>query len=173
MKPVNAKELNRAYLVFSANFIILAAFAIFCLYMFFSARQYEYNLLQQDVDRAERMLAKRRDVNAQFDLVISRFNDLSKFTTLNAEELDNQAIMLQDIQKAVFNIKDLLKQQSSGAPSFQLYQKLADDVAQMAGIQDSLFNSRFQLESVKSQLESCLKLNHAAEDKLSLGIFRR
>ena len=173
MKPINAKELNRAYILFSADFIILAIFAIFCLSMFFAAKHYEYTILQKQVDDADQVLEKRRDINTKFELIISRFNDLSKFTAFNADEVDNQAIMLQDIQKAVFSIRDQLKQQPSNTPSFRLYQKMTDDVAQMAGIQDSLFNSRFQLESVKVQLESCLKVNQAAGDKLSLGIFRR
>ena len=87
--------------------------------------------------------------------------------------MDNQAIMLEDIQKAVVNVKDLLKQQQQGSASFLLYKKMTDDVTQMAGIQDSLFNSRFQLESIKTQLESCLRINHSAENRLSLGVFRK
>lgn len=173
MKPVNAKELKRSYILFSVNFIVLAGFSIFCLYLFFAARDYEYRLLQNDVNTAGELLSRRKDVNTQFDLILSRFTDLSKFTTINSEEMDNQATLLQDIQDANYKIKELLKQQQRGTASFLLYTKMTDDVAQMAGIQDSLFDSRFQLESTKAQLESCLRVNHSAENKLSLGIFRK
>jgi hypothetical protein len=173
MKPINAKELKRSYLLFAVSFIALAGFSIFCLYLFFAAQNYEYSLLQNEANRADRLLSKRKDINTQFDLILSRFNDLSQFSSINSEEMDNQAIMLEDIQKAVVNVKDLLKQQQQGSASFLLYKKMTDDVTQMAGIQDSLFNSRFQLESIKTQLESCLRINHSAENKLSFGIFRK
>jgi DNA repair ATPase RecN len=173
MKPINAKELNRSYVLFSVNFIVLATFSIFCLYLFFAAQSYEYNLLRDEANQAEQLLSKRKDVNNQFDLILSRFNELSKFSSINAEEMDNQASMLEDIQNANFKIKDILKQQQSDMSSFKLYKKMTDDVTQMSGIQDSLFNTRFQLESIKTQLGSCLKVNHSAENKLSFGTFRR
>ncbi|HMI60697.1 MAG TPA: hypothetical protein VK518_07315 [Puia sp.] len=173
MKPINTKELKRSYLLFAVNFIALAAFSIFCLYLFFAAQDYENKLLQNDADQADRLLSKRKDINTQFDRILSRFNDLSQFSSINSEEMDNQAIMLEDIQKEIVNVKDLLKQQQQASASFLLYKKMTDDVTQMAGIQDSLFNSRFQLESIKTQLESCLRINHSAENKLSFGIFRK
>jgi hypothetical protein len=173
MKPINAKELNRSYLLFSVNFIALAAFAIFCLYVFFAAQSHEYDLLHDEANQAEHLLSRRKDVNTQFDLILSRFNELSKFTSINSEEMDNQASMLEDIQNANFKIKDLIKQEQPGTSSFLLYKKMTDDVTQMAGIQDSLFNTRFQLESIKTQLGSCLRVNHSAEKELSLGLFRR
>jgi hypothetical protein len=70
-------------------------------------------------------------------------------------------------------IKDIIKQEQPGTSSFLLYKKMTDDVTQMAGIQDSLFNTRVQLESIKTQLGSCLRVNHSAEKELSLGLFRR
>lgn len=170
MRPINAKELKRAYIVFGVNFMVLAGFSLLCLYFFFGARDYEYRLLQGDVDKAEQLLSKRRDINMQFELIISRFNDLSQFHTIDAQEMDNQATMLQDIQAANFKVKDMLKEADSDAPSFELYKKLSDDVGQMAGIQDSLFNTRFQLESIKGQLDACLRVNHSAEHKL---LYRR
>lgn len=172
MKPINEKELKRSYIIFGANFLALATFALLCLYFFFATQHYEYRLLQHEVDETDQLLSRRKDINTQFDLMLSRFNDLSRFSSIDAQEVDNQAIMLADIQNSIFRIKSLLKEEHADAPSFQLYQKLADDASQMAGIQDSLFSTRFQLESVKSQLDACLKVNKSAGDKLSLGVFR-
>jgi hypothetical protein len=172
MKPINAQELNRSYLVFFINFAALVAFSIFCLYLFIAAQNYEYSLLKDDAIRAEKLLLKRKEVNTQFDIILSRFNELSKFTFINAREMDNQASMLEDIQNANLKLKDLINHEQATS-SFLLYKKMTDDVNQMAGIQDSLFITRFKLESYKLQLGSCLKLNHSAENKLSFGSFRR
>ncbi len=172
MKPVNEKELKRSYIVFGGSFIALAAFSIMCLSLFFGTQRYERQLLQQRADLADRLLVKRKDINTQFDVIVSRLNDLSRFTQINPEEMDNQAIMLQNVQDAVFKVNEMLKQEQLHTPSFQLYQKMADDVSQMAGIQDSLFSTRFQLESMKAQLDACLRVNRSAGDKLSLGLFR-
>lgn len=171
MKPINAKELKRAYIIFGVSFITLAVFSILCLSFFFATQRYERGLLQREVDQADLVLTKRKDINTQFDLIASKLNDLSRFTDIDPEEMDNQAIMLQDVQDAVFRINEILKKQSQ-TPSFQLYRKMADDVTVMAGIQDSLFSTRFQLESMKAQLDACLRVNRSAGKKLSLGIFR-
>lgn len=171
MRPINDRELKKAYITFGINFLVLGLFSLLCLYFFFATQRHEYRLLQHEVDDAEQLLSKRKDINTQFDLMQQRFNELSRFSSINPEEMDNQAIMLADIQASIFKIRDLLKQHKN-TPSFALYQQMADNASQMAGIQDSLFTTRFQLESVKSQLDACLRLNKSAQDKLSLGIFR-
>lgn len=173
MKPINAKELNKSYKVFSLNFLALAGFSILCVYFFFASLQYDYNLLADNVNQSQQLLSKRKEINTQFDLILLRFNQLSRFTSTSSEEMNNQSIMIDDIQNANFKIKDIIKQQQSTASSFLLYKKMTDDVAQMAGIQDSLFNTRFQIESAKTQLESCLKVNHTAATTLSGGLFKR
>lgn len=173
MKPINSNELKRSYLVFSVNFGILIIFSIGCLYFFFATEQYEYHLIKDRVTQTEQLLAKRKEMNLQFDLILSGFNNLSRFSAVGSEEMDNQVIMLENIQDANFKIRDILKQAPADGASFMLYKKMTDDVTQMAGIQDSLFTTRFQLESIKSQLGNCLKINHSASSKLSLGIFRR
>lgn len=173
MKPINAIELKRAYQLFSLNFIILLACSLICLCLFFSARNYEYHLLEQQADQSTQLLSKRKDINTQLDLILLRFNQLSKFNSITSEEMDNQVNMLEDIQNANAKIKDIIKDQQSNASSFLLYKKMTDDVEQMAGIQDSLSNTRFQIESIKAQLESCVKTSRSAENKLSNGNFGR
>lgn len=172
MKPINAKELKRSYILFIANFTALAALAVLCLYFFFAAQDYEFRLLRKEVEQSDQLVSQRKDINTQFDLILSRFDELSKFSSINSEEMDNQVTMLEDIHRSVLKVKDLVKRQR-GSASFLLYRTMTDNVTQMAGIQDSLFNSRFQLESLKAQLESCLRVNHSAENKLSLGVFRK
>ncbi|SEB17756.1 type VI secretion system TssO [Pedobacter hartonius] len=173
MKPINAKELNKSYRVFSLNFLALAAFSILCVYFFFASTQYDYDLLSDNMKKSRQLLARRREINTQFDLILLRFKQLSRFTSTNSEEMNNQSVMIDEIQNANFKIKETIKQQQSTAGSFLLYKKMTDDVAQMAGIQDSLFTTRFRIESTKTQLESCLQVNHSASAALSGQLFKR
>jgi DNA repair ATPase RecN len=172
MKPINFRQLNKSYLVFFVNFISLGAFSVFCLYLFFLTQGYEYRLLKDNVSEADQLLSKRREVNSQFDLILARFNELSKFSKINSEEIDNQSLMLEQIHDANSKVISIIGQQHSPSESFLLYKKMTDDVAKMAGIQDSLLITRFQLESIKTQLESCVRVNRAATRKLSYGGFR-
>lgn len=173
MKPINARELSRSYWLFIVNFIVLVAFALICVYLFFAASRYEYAILEDKVKQTDQLLAKRKEINTRFDMILLRFKELSKYTTINSQEMNNQAIILEDIQNNNFRIKDILKKEQSAASSFLLYKKMSDDISQMAGIEDSLFTTRFQIENVRSQLESCLHTNQSAADKLRAGRFRR
>lgn len=173
MKPINAQELSKSYRLFVINFIVLASASIFGVYLFFAASKVEYQLLEKQVKQTEQLLSKRRAINDKFDLILMRFKQLSRYTSISSEEMNNQAIMLEDIQNANFKIKDLIKEQSSVTGSFLMYKKMTDDIAQMAGIQDSLFTTRFQIENIRTQLQSCLKTNQGAADRLRRGRFIR
>lgn len=173
MKPINALELNKSYRLFVLNFIVLIAFAILCMYLFFTASKYEYQILETEVKQTDQLLSKRKEINIKFDMILLRFKQLSKYTSINSQEINNQAIILEDIQNTNFKIKELVKKQQSDASSFLLYKKMSEDVGQMAAIQDSLFTTRFQIENIRSQMESCLKTNQNAADRLRAGRFIR
>ncbi|MBB6498430.1 hypothetical protein [Pedobacter cryoconitis] len=173
MKPINALELNKSYRLFIFNFIALTVFAVLCVYLFFASSKYEYQLLEKEVKQTDQLLAKRKDINTRFDMILLRFKQLSKYTSINSEEMNNQAIMLEDIQNANFKIKEIIKKEQSPVSSFLLYKKMTDDVSQMAGIQDSLFTTRFQIENVKTQLDGCFKTNQSAAKKIRGGRFTR
>jgi DNA repair ATPase RecN len=173
MKPINAQELSKSYRLFVLNFIMLTAFTLVCIYFFFAASRYEYAILEDKVKQTDQLLLKRKEINTSFDMILYKFKELSRYTSINSEELNNQAILLEDIQNNNFKIKELIKKQQSAASSFLLYKKMSDDVTQMASIEDSLFNTRFQIENVRTQLESCLHTNQSAADKLRAGRFRR
>lgn len=172
MKPINAKELTESYRYFVINFVLLTAMGLTCIYLFFAASKYEYQILEEKVKQTDQLLSRRKEINTKFDMILLKFKELSKYTSINAEELNNQAILLEDIQNNNFKIKEILKKQPSTS-SFLLYKKMSDDVTQMAGIEDSLFTTRFQIENIRTQLESCLHTNQSAADKLRAGRFRR
>ncbi|WP_367868369.1 hypothetical protein [Pedobacter sp. WC2423] len=173
MKPINAQELNKSYRLFILNFISLTSFAVICVYLFFAASRFEYQLLEKEVKQTEQLLAKRKDINTKFDMILLRFKELSKYTSINSEEMNNQAIMLEDIQNTNFKIKEIIKKEKTAVSSFLLYKKMTEDVSQMAGIQDSLFTTRFQIENVKTQLDACFQTNNHAAKKIRGGRFTR
>jgi hypothetical protein len=173
MKPINAQELNKSYRLFIFNFISLTIFAVICVYLFFAASRFEYQLLEKEVKQTDQLLAKRKDINTQFDMILLRFKQLSKYTSINSEEMNNQAIMLEDIQNINFKIKDIVKKEKSTVSSFLLYKKMTEDVSQMAGIQDSLFTTRFQIDNLKTQLDACFKTNSTAARRIRGGRFNR
>lgn len=166
MKPINAQELSKSYRVFIINFFFLSAFSILCIYLFFISSKFEYQLLEKEVKQTELLLLKRKEINTQFDIILFRFKQLSKYTAINSEEMNNQAIMLEDIQKSNSKIKDIIKTEKSDAGSFKLYKKMTEDVGQMAATQDSLFRTSFQIENLKQQLEVCIKTNQKIIDKI-------
>lgn len=173
MKPINAQELSKSYRLFIFNFIFLITFAVICVYLFFAASRFEYQLLEKEVKQTDQLLAKRKDINTKFDMILLRFKQLSKYTSINSEEMNNQAIMLEDIQNTNFKIKDIIKKEKSTVSSFLLYKKMTEDVSQMAGIQDSLFTTRFQIENLKTQLDACFKTNSTAARRIRGGRFNR
>jgi hypothetical protein len=173
MKPINAQELTKSYVHFVLNFVLLTFSALLCIYLFFSASAFEYKILEGKVKENEKLLAKRRDINTKFDMILMRFNQLSKYTSVNSEEMNNHAILLGDIQNSNFKIKEIIKNEQSNASSFLLYKKMSDDVAQLAGIQDSLLTTHFQIENLRSQMEACVHTNQSAANRLRAGRFRR
>ncbi|AMP97450.1 hypothetical protein AY601_0495 [Pedobacter cryoconitis] len=173
MKPINAQELNKSYRLFIFNFISVTIFAVICVYLFFAASRFEYELLEKEVKQTEQLLSKRKDINTKFDMILLRFKELSKYTSINSEEMNNQAIMLEDIQNTNFKIKDIIKKEKTTVSSFLLYKKMTEDISQMAGIQDSLFTTRFQIENVKTQLDACFQTNNNAAKKIRGGRFTR
>ncbi|WP_129715018.1 type VI secretion system TssO [Pedobacter sp. SYP-B3415] len=169
MKPINAYELKKSYQVFVLNFVFLLLFAVLCVYFYFKTSAHEYDLLSAKVKETEKLISLRKEINKNFDIALLRFRELSTFTVTNSEEMNRQAVMLTDIRDANVKIKSLVKENREPTPSFMLYDKLSDNVATMAGIQDSLSITGYQIETLKDQLKSCLKNNRAAEIKINRG----
>lgn len=173
MKPINAQELSKSYVQFIISFALLISTALLCLYFFFAASTFEYKILEEKVKQTDRLLTKRKEINTRFDMILLRFKQLSKYTSFNSEEMNNQAILLSDIQNSNSKIKEILTKEQLTTSSFLFYKKMSDDVTQMAGTQDSLFTTRFQIENIRVQLESCLHTNQSAANRLRAGRFRR
>jgi hypothetical protein len=172
MKPVNNSDLRSAYLTFILYFITLLAFSVIAVYLFFVTSNQEVAILNQKVKASDKLIAIRADINNNFDVILQRMQQLSQYTKMNSEELNNQNILLNDIQESNLKIQAKLQQNPIHLKSFDLYKKLSDNISTAAPIKDSLFTTRFQIESLRSQLESCNRTNTNAVNKIK-GRFAR
>jgi len=166
MKPINAFEIKKSQRLFILYFILLSLFSVCCVFLFFAASDREYFLLEKKVKETDKLTLLRKEINTNFDLILLRFSELGKFNKYNADELSKQAILLEDIQNANYRIKDLIAKKPVASESFELYEKLNNNVGVMASLQDSLFDSRFSIQSYKDQLDDCLKINRAAISRI-------
>lgn len=166
MKPVNSSDLRNAYIRFILYFITLLVFSIFAVYFFFLTSNREVVLLNERVKESDNLIAVRSDINNNFEIILQRMQQLSQYTRMNSEELNNQTILLNDIQESNLGIQAKLQQNPAALKSFELYKKLSDNVSTAANIKDSLFTTRFQIESLRSQLESCNRTNRSAINKI-------
>jgi len=166
MKPVNSSELRDAYIRFALYFIALIACSIAAVYFFFLTSNREVTLLNQRVKESDNLIAVRTDINSNFDIILQRMQQLSQYTRMNSEELNNQNLLLNDIQESNLKIQAKLQQNPVNLKSFELYKKLSDNISTAANIKDSLFTTRFQIESLRSQLELCNRTNRSAINRL-------
>jgi hypothetical protein len=172
MKPVNNIELRSAYIKFIFYFFILIACSVVAVYFFFLTSTREVAILDDRAKESDRLVAVRNDINANFDIILQRMQQLSQYTKMNADELNNQNLLLNDIQESNLKIQAKLQQNPMPLKSFDLYKKLSDNISTAANVKDSLFTTRYQIESLRSQLESCNRTNTTAVNKIK-GRFGR
>ncbi|QJD96543.1 hypothetical protein HH214_11980 [Mucilaginibacter robiniae] len=172
MKPENSSDLRNAYIRFILYFTTLIAFSILTLYCFFLTSDREVVMLNERVKQSDNLIAIRSDINNNFDIILQRMQQLSQYTKMNAEEMNNQTLLLNDIQECNLKIQGKLQQNPVALKSFELYKKLSDNISTEANIKDSLFTTRFQIESLRSQLESCNRTNKSAVNRIK-GRFGR
>jgi hypothetical protein len=172
MKPVNSSDLRNAYIRFILYFVALVAFSILTLYFFFLTSNREVTMLNERVKQSDNLVAIRSDINNNFDIILQRMQQLSQYTKMNAEEMNNQTLLLNDIQESNLKIQDKLHQNPVPLKSFELYKKLSDNISTVANVKDSLYTTRFQIESLRSQLESCNRTNRSAVNRIK-GRFGR
>lgn len=171
MKPINATDLNKAYQIFLFNFLGLVGLSLVALYFYFAAVQAEFEILTDKVKSTEQLMSKRRNINNYFQKIYLNFNQLSRYTSSN-EDMNNQVILLDDIKMSNSKIEELIKGEDEQRSSFQLYQKMTKDIVLMASIQDSLSSTRFQIENLRAQLNSCATTNKNAIRKITNARFR-
>jgi len=126
-------------------------------------------LLDKKVKETDKLSYLRKDINTNFDLIQVRFKELAQYRDYNANEMSKQSILLSDIQSANNKIKELISKKTAPSPSFDLYGKLNNNVGAMADLQDSLFQSRSDIQRYKERINECQKANQSAAQKIRNG----
>jgi len=147
--------------------ITLLSFAILIVYFFFATAGRELDLLNARVKKTDQLIALRTDINNSFELILLRMQQLSQYAQINSQELGNQSQLLNDIQESNQHIQERLQSNPYPLKSFELYKKLSDDIETIATVKDSLFTTRYQIESLRSQLDACSRVNKTAINELN------
>src|ERR1700744_2847350 len=155
MKPVNDRDLKRAYVTFLLYFATLLLFSILMVFFYFTTSNHEVAVLNDRIKETEKLITVRNEINNNFEIIIQRMQQLTEFNKMSPNEMNNESLLLNDIQDANQKIQARLQENQVPLKSFQLYKKLSDDISIAASIKDSLFTTRFQIESLRSQLTSC------------------
>lgn len=172
MKPVNTRELNRAYRTFLFYFLGFIAFALLCVYCFFATSGHELNLITERARQYDQLLYTREEVTSQFDGVLQRMQALSQYVHADATAMNNQAILLNAIESSNQHVKGVLDDATAGTESkasMGIYRGMTDHVNLLSVMKDSLSQTRFQIESLRSQLDACNHTNKDAAHNLRGG----
>ena len=172
MKPINVRELNKAYFNFVIYFVSLILFVLICVSCFFITSRYEMNLLTQQSRQYEKMSYYREEVTHQFDDALVKFKTLTQYVNADAQELSNQALLINNIQSDNNKVRGLLDERKADAslapaPSQDLYEKMTRNVIILASIKDSLSQTRYQMESLRDQLDLCSKASKDAMKQIN------
>ncbi|WP_291911123.1 type VI secretion system TssO [Chitinophaga sp. CB10] len=169
MKPINLQELNRSYFKFIIHFVILILFVLMGVACFFFTGRHELRLLGEQSRTYDQLTYYREEVTSRFDNVLLKLRSLSQYVNADAQELSNQALLINGVQSDNNRVRGLLdeRRQLTVAPSYELYGKMTRNVMVLASLKDSLSQTRFQMESLREQLEACDHSTKKAMKKLN------
>lgn len=170
MKPINSRDITRSYRNFILLFLLLLIFTVTGVYFYFLTSDHEVVLLNERAREADRLVAIRNDINYDFEKILQRMQQLSDYTSnLSASEMNNQTLLMNEIQETNQDIQNKLQTNLTLPKSFQLYQKLSSNITTAATVKDSLSTTRFMIESLRQQLETCNHTNETAIKKIKRG----
>lgn len=171
MKPINQHELNKGYFNFIAHFVALILFVVVCVACFFMANRRELKLLAEQSRRYDQLAYQRDEVAARFDQMLFRLRALSQYVNADAQELSNQALLINGVQSENNRVRGMLEETGGGetaeVPASELYRKMTRHVVVLASLKDSLSQTRFSSESLRQQLDACSKATRKAVNNLN------
>lgn len=156
MKPINTRELNKAYRTFALYFLCFLLFALLCVSCFFITSGKEMELLSQQAKQYDKLMYTRQEITTQFDYILLRLQTVSRYTS-NAGDMSDQTVLMNAIQSGNERIKGLLDDMPENiqGPSFAIYRGMTGNVRSLSGLKDSISQTRFQIESLRSQMDDC------------------
>lgn len=168
MKPINQHELNKAYFHFIAHFVALLLFVVACVSCFFMVNRRELKLLTAQNRRYDEVAYQREEVVTRFDQVLFKLRALSQYVSADARELSNQAVLINGVLSENNRVRGLLEtSRPAGLPAGELYAGMTRHVIVLAGLKDSLSQTRFSSESLRQQLDACSRATRKAVNNLN------
>lgn len=169
MKPINLRELNKAYFSFIIHFVVLILVVLVCVACFFFTNRHELKLLAGQSRAYDQLAYYREEVTSRFDHMLVKLKALTQYVNADAQELSNQALLINGVQADNNKVRGLLDERKDldVIPSYELYGKMTRNVMVLASLKDSLSQTRFQMESLREQLNACDKSTQAAMKKLN------
>lgn len=166
MKPINSDDLRSSYRKFFLLFALLLTFSVTSVYFYFLTADREIALLNKKVTESEKLISIRSQINGDLELIVQRLQDLSAYTRLNPTQTDNRSLLAIDVQNANQRIIGIIQQNKLPLKSFDFYQKLSDHIKTALTVKDSIYITRYQLESARTQINLCQAANNAAIARL-------
>lgn len=167
MKPINTHELNKAYLGFVLHFFWLLVIIILVIIGYFVTNRQELQLLSYRARQYDQLRYTREEMTGQFDMILQRMRSLSQYVKADPEEYSNQEVLMNAVEAGTQRIKGALEGQGNGlgGPATELYRKMTGHITLLSTMKDSLAQTRFEIESLRAQLDACGKTNRdAAKD---------
>ncbi|WP_343302951.1 hypothetical protein AAHN97_15480 [Chitinophaga niabensis] len=169
MKPINQHELNKGYFNFITHFVALILFVVACIACFFVTNRQELKLLAEQSRRYDELTYQREELVSRFDQILLKLRALSQYVNADAQELSNQALLINGVQSENNKVRGLLEEEEGedAIPANDLYRRMTRHVIVLASLKDSLSQTRFSSESLREQLDACSKATRNAVRNLN------
>lgn len=169
MKPLNIITLKSSYKNFVIHFSLLILFSIICVFFYYQTKNADFILINKRLELVNKNEEARKGVDAELQVVRAKLTSISRAHFTNFEDLDNQYITLALVKEKVNKIGELIENMDTKTLRYGMYKRLSGDLTPMIVTQDSLFTTRFEIQSIKEQLDACLRTYNTAKSKLRGG----
>ena len=161
MKPLNSREINKAFIVFMVYFAVLLGVCLLCVYTYFSTAESEGIILMKQVNKYDQVFAKHQQLA---DQTSSIYNHMQ---LLNSDRINNSL----ELQRLISNEKDKLNKMmqqagSDQAANFTVYDNLSKKLNTLLGIKDSIRLVGIDEDLLRSDLMACINDNKQFKKKL-------
>jgi hypothetical protein len=170
MKPLNIITLKSSYMSFLTHFSLLILFTIICIFFYYQAKNVDFLLINKRLELINKQEEARKEVDAELLMIRAKLASISRTHSTDYDDLDNQYVALALVKEKSSKISKLLGNMDTNTLRYGMYQRLSEDLTPMVVMQDSLFTTRFEIQSIKDQLDVCLRTYNVAKSKLRGGL---
>lgn len=172
MRPINIVSLKASYINFVIHFTLLIAFSLCCLFFYYNTKKIDFLLINRRLELVNKQEEARKKVNAELLGIRKNLESISRVHSVNLEDLDDQYNALAIVKEKATKINELVTDMDPKTVNYSLYKTLSENLTPMVVTQDSLFMTRFEIQSIKEQLDACLRTYDVAKSKLRGGLLK-